>query len=165
MGPTPEVVARGEQPYVAIKAQVRTEDVSKVAARFGEVFAWLATKGLPQAGPPFFRYDVIDMAGELQMEAGVPVVTPADPDGEVVCGVLPAGRYVSVTHVGHPKELLQATLSLLEWGAQQNLRWDMTPAADGEQWGCRLEIQLTDPRQEPDMSKWETELAFRLAEG
>jgi len=29
---------------------------------------------------------------------------------------------------------------------------------------CRLEIYLTDPSVEPDMSKWETQLAFRLAD-
>jgi len=28
----------------------------------------------------------------------------------------------------------------------------------------RLEIYLTDPAQEPDMSKWVTQLAFRLAD-
>ena len=28
----------------------------------------------------------------------------------------------------------------------------------------RLEIYKTDPAEEPDMSKWETELAFKLAD-
>jgi GyrI-like small molecule binding domain len=164
MGASPAIVTHVEQPYAAVKARVDMDGVSDVAARFGDVFGWIARKNVSPAGPPFLRYDVIDMAGELEMEAGVPVVTPGDPDGEVVCGVLPAGRYATVTHVGHPKELLQVTRSLLDWGTQQGLSWDVTPGEDGEHWGCRLEIQLTDPRQEPDMSKWETQLAFRLAE-
>jgi hypothetical protein len=29
---------------------------------------------------------------------------------------------------------------------------------------CRLELYKTDPAVEPDMNKWETELAFRLAD-
>jgi hypothetical protein len=33
-----------------------------------------------------------------------------------------------------------------------------------ERWGSRLEFYLTDPAEEPDMSKWETQLAFRLAD-
>ena len=37
------------------------------------------------------------------------------------------------------------------------------PGVNGERWGCRLEIYLTDSSQEPDMSKWVTELAFKLA--
>jgi hypothetical protein len=40
----------------------------------------------------------------------------------------------------------------------------MSPGENGERWGSRLEIYLTDPREESDMSKWETQLAFRLAD-
>ena len=40
----------------------------------------------------------------------------------------------------------------------------MTPGVDGDRWACRLETYLTDPRQEPDMSKWVTQLAFSLAD-
>lgn len=77
---------------------------------------------------------------------------------------LPGGRYATVTHVGHPMGLMLATKELLDWGAAQGLKWDVSPGAQGEQWGCRLENYLTDPGQEPDMSKWETQLAFRLAD-
>ena len=58
---------------------------------------------------------------------------------------------------------MEVTGALLDWAAEQGLTWDMSPADDGERWGGRLEIYLTDPSQEPDMSKWETQLAFRLA--
>jgi hypothetical protein len=34
----------------------------------------------------------------------------------------------------------------------------------GDRWGARLEFYLTDPAEEPDMSKWQTQLAFRLAD-
>jgi len=40
----------------------------------------------------------------------------------------------------------------------------MSATEAGERWGCRLETYLTDPSEEPDMNKWETQLAFRLAE-
>ena len=50
------------------------------------------------------------------------------------------------------------------WAAEQGLTWDVTPSESGDRWGCRLETYLTDPREEPDMSKWVTQLAFRLAE-
>jgi hypothetical protein len=41
----------------------------------------------------------------------------------------------------------------------------MTDTENGQEWGCRLEIYKTNPSEEPDMGKWETELAFRLAPG
>jgi effector-binding domain-containing protein len=139
-------------------------ELGPFAGRTGEVFAWLGVRGLDPAGPPFLKYNVIDMMRQLQVEAGVPVAVPAGSDGEVISGVLPAGRYATVTHVGHPSELLGVTKALLDWAAGQGLTWDMSPGEDGDRWGSRLEIYLTDPREEPDMSKWVTQLAFRLAD-
>jgi effector-binding domain-containing protein len=160
----PEIVTRAEQPYVAIRGQVSMAELGPFAGRTGEVFAWLGARGLDPAGPPFLRYNVIDMLRQLEVEAGVPVAVPADGGGEVISGVLPAGRYATVTHVGHPSELLGVTKALLDWAAGQGLTWDMSPGEDGDRWGSRLEIYLTDPREEPDMSKWVTRLAFRLAD-
>jgi effector-binding domain-containing protein len=163
MSQTPEIVTRSEQPYVAIRARVSMAELGGLGERLGEVFGWLGARGLAPAGAPFFKYNVIDMARELELEAGVPVATAVDGDDHMVSGVLPAGRYATLTHVGHPSELAQVTGALLDWAAGQGLRWDMSPADGGERWACRLETYLTDPGQEPDMSKWETQLAFRLA--
>ena len=160
----PEIVTRAEQPYVAIRAHVTMAELGGLGARLGEVFGWLDARGLAPAGAPFFRYNVIDMERELEVDAGVPVAAAVDGDGQVVADVLPAGRYATVTHVGHPSELLGATKALLDSAAEQGLRWNVSPGDRGERWGCRLEIYLTDPSQEPDMSKWQTQLAFRLAD-
>jgi len=163
MSSAPEIETRAEQPYVAVRAKVTMGEIAAFARRFGEVFGWLDSHGLVPAGPPFFKYNVIDMARELEMEAGVPVATATDGDDQIVAGVLPAGRYATLTHVGHPSELMAATKALLDWAAEQGLTWDVTPSEDGDRWACRLENYLTDPEQEPDMSKWVTQLAFKLA--
>jgi hypothetical protein len=39
--------------------------------------------------------------------------------------------------------------------------WDVTGTPDGDRWAARLEIYRDD--DEPDMGKWEIELAFKLA--
>jgi GyrI-like small molecule binding domain len=78
--------------------------------------------------------------------------------------VLPAGRYATLPHTGHPDGLADATASLLSWAAEQGLAWDVTETSDGERWEARLEIYETDPAQEPDMTRWQTQLAFRLAD-
>jgi effector-binding domain-containing protein len=164
MSSAPEIETRAEQPYVAVRAKVTMGEIAAFARRFGEVFGWLDSHGLAPAGPPFFKYNVIDMARELEMEAGVPIATATDGDDQIVAGVLPAGRYATLTHVGHPSELMAATKALLDWAAEQGLTWDVTPSEDGDRWACRLENYLTDPDQEPDMSKWVTQLAFKLAD-
>jgi effector-binding domain-containing protein len=165
MSAAPEIVTRAEQPYVAIRGHVSMAEIGAFAVRTPEVYAWLGAHGVAPAGPPFLKYNVIDMAHQLEIDNGVPVATPVDgADGEVISGVLPAGRYATLTHVGHPSELYGATKALLDWAAEQGLTWDMSPGADGERWGSRVEIYLTDPREEPDMSKWVTRLEFRLAD-
>ena len=165
MSSAPEIVTRPEQPYAAIRVRVTMADLAAVVPPLNqEVFAWLGERGAPPAGAPFWKYNVIDMAAKLEIEAGVPVAAAVASDDRVVTGVLPAGRYATLTHVGHPSELAEATKTLLDWAAGQGLTWDMSPDADGERWGSRLEIYLSDPREEPDMSKWVTQLAFRLAD-
>ena len=164
MSQAPEIMNRAEQPYVAIRAGVTMAELGGLGARFAEVFGWLGRRGLAPAGAPFFKYNLIDMMGELEVEAGVPVAAAVAGDDQVIAGVLPAGRYATLTHVGHPGELMEVTKALLDWAARQGLSWDMSPADGGERWGGRLEIYLTDPSQEPDMGKWQTQLAFRLAD-
>jgi effector-binding domain-containing protein len=162
MSEEPEITERSAQPYVAIAASVTIATLgTDVPPLNGEVFRWLAARGIAPAGPPFWRYTVVDMDRGLEVEAGVTVASPAaGEDGRVLAGVLPAGRYVTMRHVGPPESLGDATAGLLSWAQAQGLTFD----TDGTRWGCRLEIYLTDPVAQPDRTKWETELSFRLAD-
>ena len=159
------IVERPAAPYAAIKVQVSMDELGAIVPPLnGEVFQWLMARGVAPAGAPFWKYDLIDMHGTLEIEAGVAVAEPVSGDERVLGGVLPAGRYVMTRHVGHPSTLMAATAALLDWAATHGLTWDKTDTPTGERWGSRLEIYLTDPRDQPDMNQWETELAFRLAD-
>jgi len=161
----PVLVSRPEVPYVGIRRAVTMTTFFEVADRLPDLLAWMDAHSLAPAGPPFFRYHVIDMERELLVEAGVPVDEAiAQPGGDVAPGVLPAGTYAVTTHVGHPDELVQVTADLLAYGDAHGWVWDRHETPDGDAWGSRLELLLTDPRVEPDMSRWETQLAFRLAD-
>lgn len=164
MSATPEIVERPAQPYAAIPVRVAMAAIGGVVPPLnGEVFRWLAERGVAPAGPPFWKYNVIDMDRDLEVEVGVPVPGIVDGDDRVLAGLLPAGRYATLRYTGHPDGLLGATGSLQEWAGQQNLTWDVARTEDGERWAARLEIYETDPAVQPDMNKWVTQLAFRLA--
>lgn len=160
----PRIEDRPEQHYAGIRALVTMQTIASIADRLPEIFGWLGARGIEPAGAPFFRYHLIDMEQQLDVEAGVPVAAAPTGDGEILTGVLPAGRYATVTHVGHPDDLVRVTGELLGWAAEHGLRWDMAETDRGQRWGCRLEVYKTDPEVEPDMARWETELAFRLAD-
>jgi effector-binding domain-containing protein len=160
----PQIADRVAQPYVAIQAFVTMQDLGAVLPGLHpEVFGWLGARGIAPAGPPFWKYNVVDMERQLDVEVGVPVADPVPGDDRVRAGVLPAGRYATLRYTGHPAGLADATASLLEWAAAQDLTWDLTRTDEGDRWGARLEIYETDPAREPDMNKWDTQLAFRLS--
>lgn len=161
----PKLVERPEQPYVAIKVLVTMQELSKVIPPLNaEVFDWLAKHEGAPSGPPFWKYNVIDMERQLEVEAGVTVQQPMQGDDRVLAGVLPSGMYATLLHTGHPKHMIDATAALLDWGDKQGLTWDRADGPEGDCWTCRLDLHLTDPAEQPDMDKWETELAFKLAD-
>ncbi|MGW1345235.1 GyrI-like domain-containing protein [Kribbella sp. NPDC002412] len=154
----PEIVKREERPYVALRGKVAMDGIGAFAERMGEVVSWLAAHEIAPNDAPFFKYDVVDMEAGLVMEVGFPVDDLHHGEGEIVAGVLPAGRYVTATHHGHPDGLLGATRDLLAWATEQGLEWD----ANGNNWTARLEIYRSDPREVPDLNDWETDLEFKL---
>ncbi|MEU9602980.1 GyrI-like domain-containing protein [Streptomyces sp. NPDC048057] len=161
----PVLSVQPDQPYAFIRGSVRMDNFGLIADRLGELIGWLSAQGAEFAGAPFFRFNTVDMDGESDVEAGVPVVAAPAPEGDIQTGALPAGRYATVRHTGHPDQLFDVITALRTWADEEGLTWDMTPLEGGaERWGCRLESYLTDPSVEPDMDKWEIELSFRLAD-
>jgi hypothetical protein len=130
-----------------------------VARLRAELTGWFADRGVAPAGPPILRYHVIDMAGIMDIEVGIPVATSLPGDERVRAGLLPAGRYASLIYVGHG---LTGNKALLDWGRANGLAWDRWAAPGGDAFGARYETFLTDPRVEPRKTRWEIEIAIRL---
>jgi effector-binding domain-containing protein len=162
----PKLEQRAEQHYAAIRAQPTMRTIGPTAGPLlGELFGWLEGHGIAPAGPPFFRYLVIDMEGELQLDVGVPVENAISPEGSVIAGSLPAGEYATALHTGHYDGLADATAELLEWADRNGIVWDREQTPAGEAWGARVEHYLTNPDEEPDPARFETLLAFRTVSG
>ena len=160
----PRVEYRAEQHYLGIRTKATMRDLGTVIPQTHDaVYRWLAEQGIDPAGAPFVRYHVIDMESELDVEMGVPVATPVPGDGRIRPGVLPAGRYAALVYTG-VQNGVAANGALLEWGAERGLAWDTYEAEGGDGFGARYESEITDPAEEPDMAKWETEVAIRLAD-
>ena len=109
------------------------------------------------------------MERELEVEAGVPVAAAIDPaewaGGAVTARTLPGGRFVSGASWAIPTASRAPRRSSAVGGQTAPATWDMNDSPAGERWGRRLEIYHSDPREQPDMNAWRTELAFRLADG
>ena len=128
----------------------------------GEVAAWLGKHDIAPTSAPFIRYLVIDMEALLEIEVGFPVTSALSGDVHVRTGILPAGQYASLVYTNIDKGI-EANYALLKWGEAQGLVWDKWETEKGDAFGSRFETFLTNPDEEPDPTKWETEVAIRLA--
>ncbi len=161
----PKIETRPEQPYMGYRTHATMAQLSETIPQgLDEVFAWLGQQGIEPAGPPFIRYHIIDMAGQLDVELGVAVATTLPGNGRVAAGSLPAGRYAALVYTG-VQNGIAGNAALLEWGAAQGLQWDQWSTPNGDAFGARVEFFLTEPNVEPDPAKWEHEVAIRLADG
>ncbi len=159
----PKIDQRAEQPYLGIRTQVRPSQFRKIIPQFlDEIFARLNEQGVQPASAPFMRYHVINMGGNMDVEIGVPVAQALPGTERIQAGVLPAGRYASVIYrnVGG----ITGNRALVEWAHSNGIRWDRWDDPNGDAFRCRVEIFLTDPAEQPDRKKWETEVAILLAD-
>jgi effector-binding domain-containing protein len=160
----PTLEDRIAQYYVGIRSHVTMQELPTAMDRLDEVFHWLDRKGEAPTGAPFIRYLLVDMEAKLEIDVALPVASALAGEGRIIADVLPAGRYVTLLYTGDYRNLVGVTAELLAWAEKRGLRWDTWPGSPrGEGWRARIEIYLTNPAEEPDPEKWQTEIAFLLA--
>jgi hypothetical protein len=151
----PRIVSKPEIHYLGIRVTTPFRGMLSVRDE-------LMNELYPHGDGPFFhRLHVIDMDGPMDMEVGVVVKEPLPGDDRVRPSVLPAGRYASLTYVNHAR---RANKLLLEWARDSGHVLDRWDAPTGDQFACRYEAFLTDPRTEPRKTKWQVQLNIRLAD-
>ena len=147
---------------MGIRTLAPFKGMSKVIDRISEELnTWVAENRIKTSGPPFLRYHVIDMRGFMDISFCVPVRKALPDDGEIKAGVLPAGRYASLIYSGGG---ISGNRALIEWVRAQGLDFDRWDTDQGDNFRGRYETYLTDPEVEPRKSRWEIEVAIKLAD-
>jgi AraC family transcriptional regulator len=135
----------------SVREVVRQDDLAAAMGRmFQAVNQAVARQGVEKDGALYARYH--SFGDSVDLEAGVPVKTAIQPDGDVRPGELPSGPAAIAVHAG-PYETLAETYQAIETWLSGTGR-----AASGPPW----EIYLTDPSVEPEPAKWLTEVIFPL---
>ena len=156
------VEQRPERMYVGIRVVTPFRGMLKVRDELlQEVRRWIDQSGVETVGYGFLRLHVIDMAGPMDLEAGYFTRRPCEGDGRVQPGSMPAGRYATLTYRDHA---LRANRALIDWARDNGVEFDRHEEPEGDAFGCRYEAFLTDPREEPRKTKWDVELAIRVAD-
>ena len=128
------------------------------------IFQWLGVHQIPPLGGPLYIYRHIGGPdGAVDVTVAVPVAAPVATSEGLVLGELPAGTYVVGRHTGAPDAIPAAYDEVRAWAAEHGHRLDAPLDDDGGQWTGHAEHFLTDPAEEPDPSKWVTDLLFKTA--
>lgn len=158
----PKIDERSAQPYMGIRKPVpmskMTPEVDKL---FKALDAWVKENQVTVTGPRFRRFHVIDMEGMMDVEVGVPVSAALPGNGVVRPGELPAGRYASLIFMGNG---ITGNKTLIQWVRAQGLAFDRWDDPNGDAFRSRYEAYLTDPAVEPRRTRWQIEVAIKLAE-
>ena len=143
-----ELIERAPQPTATIRIQCKAAELNtQLATVFPEVIGVATESGAKLAGVPFTLYHRVD-GDQIDIEAGIPVVSKIEDQGRVKASELPAGRTLMTWHSGPYDQLQGAHQKLRDHAALQKL----TPR------GGLWESYWTDPGMVPDPAKWRTQL-------
>ena len=138
-----------EQVTAVISEKFGVEDpLRRFGALYGEICGHLARVGAQPIGPPFARFPSKD--GALEVEVGFPVLAAVPAAGRMETSRLPGGPGVQTIHVGAYERLPGAHEALEQWAKEHGYE----PA--GPCW----EVYFTDPSEEPDVTKWRTQVVM-----
>lgn len=152
---TVELVQLTAQSVVSMRSTIPIARLGDIMGeRIGALSRFLRERGVRPAGPPYVRYHTFGDT-ETDMECGVPLTEPADGEGEIVGGELPAGPAVTTWHLGSHDRLGEAYGRIEKW------RTDNGREPAGPAWEVYHWIDLTAPDDTDlgsDPSTWRVQL-------
>jgi effector-binding domain-containing protein len=159
----PRVYERPHEHYMGIRTQTPFKGMFTVIDKhmFRELRDWMKQEGIEPAGLPFFRYYIINMEREMDVEVGIPVATTLPGNGRVCPGVIPGGSYASLNYIGTG---YTGSSALTRWAMENGHVFDEWAVPNGMAYRARYERYLTDPKIQPLKSKWEVEVAVKLVD-
>lgn len=117
-----EIVERGAQPTVVIRARVELSGIAVfLGGAFAEIAALLHDQHVAIAGPPFARYQG-QQGGVWVVEAGFPYSGAPQAHGRARLAALPAGPTARTLHVGPYEDVVGAYEALYDWLKQHGYR-------------------------------------------
>lgn len=152
MGITIATREQHEQPTLVIRRRIAHDEISgALGEALPKVYEYAMQRGVEFAGMPFCAYREWT-PGSVLVEAGMPVATPTEGEGEIVAATIPGGTYAVALHEGEYDTLDATHVALDQWIEAEGHHAE----------SVRYEIYLTDPGQYPDPKDWRTEVIARL---
>jgi effector-binding domain-containing protein/uncharacterized protein YndB with AHSA1/START domain len=135
---------------VLIMSESNMEEMKNImATNYGKLMAYIGENQLKMVGAPFTLYHSWDSLGNTNYESGIPIAKAANAgNDEIVYREIESFKAVKAIHYGPYDQLMVSYEKMMGYMSEKGLEMN----------GATLEIYMTDPQQEPDMSKWETQI-------
>jgi len=138
-----------------VRHRISMQEVGRIPGWIRDTYEAVQRAGQQPTGMPFLRTLAMD-AGTMEIEVGWPVASPFGEDGEggeggeVHGGTLPGGPAAVASYFGPYEGIGPSYAAMQAWCAEHG----------HEVTGGPWESYATDPHEEPDPSKWRTDIHF-----
>lgn len=147
----------GPQTYLGVKKLITFEqmrDKKTYEEAYGKIMTYMGTNNLQPSGPPtniYFTWDEEKQETELGVAMPVGGVDNVDdPDLELM--TIEASKAAKTVHMGDYANLKESHEALMNYLKENNLEFDK----------YAIEEYVTDPKSEPDQSKWMTNIYYTI---
>ena len=160
---SPALTERPAVPYVAIALSATMAELdAAIVDGIEEVASWLTDHGIALTGSPLCRYRVIDMEGQLEVEAGWTIDGPIPAPETFLVDTLPAGTYGSATY-RDLDEGIEGNGALIDWAHDNGVAWDRWQTPQGDAFASRVELFRSGPMDHTDPATWIIEVLIKVA--
>ena len=140
------------QPTLVVQFNFEQREIGELmGAALETVHDYLKTAQIQAAGPPFTRY-LVWTDDQKRAESGFPVEWAVEGGDLVVASALPSGRVARLVHTGPYSGLMEAKNQVLDAIRNRGLTPDGGP----------IEIYVTNPYEETDDTKYQTEIIWPI---
>lgn len=140
-----------QQPTAVVRRRVTLAELQRIPDWLRETYEAIQRAGIKPAGMPFVRtFEMDDVSHTMDIEVGWPVGAPFAGEGDIQPSSLPAGPMAVTSYFGPYDGIGAAYEAVQAWCAEQGKE------VVGPPW----ESYFTDPNEEPDQSKWRTDVHF-----
>ncbi len=143
-----------KQHALYIRDSSKIDEIDMIIGKlFGELYQYLGMNRIECTAPPFVRYLVWDeKANKNVMEAGTFIKEPVEGNDRVKYQEIPAQNYVRAIHTGAYESVHNTHMVIDKYITDNKLTVT----------GAPMEIYITDPEKEPDMTKWKIEVLYPI---
>ena len=141
------------QPTLTIKDSAMVDMIGpKMGDMYGNLMKFMTERNIQMAGPPYTISYSWDYNKPFVFEAGIPVQSPAAGEGEIVASEIAAGDVVCAPYYGPYEGMGTLHEKIQLYLAAKHIQYV----------GYPWEVYMTDPQTEPDSTRWQTMIYYRI---